>query len=189
MSSQNFSILLSVPSFAFELTFINAFSTKSISSGLKEVERFLSLRSVFVYALFFLVRFFFSAEAGSGCFLLFVFLVVVPVFKCNFSRLASFSDSDSLPLNEQSEVMYSPSDDVEVMLISRISSVGLDDDGKLVQRQNKISSGGDEWKCGGKVPSRQIRLDGLGRKVIGFAKWAVISSLGRNFWAEHVNCS
>ena len=38
---------------------------------------------------------------------------------------------------------YSPSDDMEVMLTSRVRSVGLDNNGKLVQRWNKINSGGE----------------------------------------------
>ena len=43
--------------------------------------------------------------------------------------------------------MYLLSDDVEVMLISRvIRSFGLDNNGKLVQRWKKIDNDGDEWK-------------------------------------------
>jgi hypothetical protein len=71
MSSQKFSIFLSVPTFAFELTFINAFTTNSNSSGLQEVERFFSRSSVVATAFFFFGGFFFLEEAGVGCVVLF----------------------------------------------------------------------------------------------------------------------
>ena len=65
-------------------------------------------------------------ETGSGPFILFVFLVIAPAFE---------SDSNSLPTDVQSEALYLQSNEVEVMLISRvIRSVGLDNDGKSVQR-------------------------------------------------------
>ena len=84
--------------------------------------------------------------------------------------------------------MYLPSYDAEVMVILRVRSVGLDDDGKSVQRRNKINSGGEEWKYGGKVLPRQFRLGGLGGTVMGFAQWAEINSLCETFLAEHSDC-
>ena len=131
--------------------------------------------------------FFLLAEVCSRRFTLFVLLVVVLAFEWKFSRSASFSDSDSLPLDEQSEVMYLPSYDAEVMVILRVRSVGLDDNGKLVQRRNKINSGGEEWKYGGKVLPKQFHLGGLGGTVMGFAQWMEINSLCEIFLAEHAD--
>ena len=128
MSSQNFSIFLSMPSFAFELTFMNAFATKSNSSGLKEVERFLSRSSVVVGAFFvevgaffFFLGIFFFAEATVVRFVLLVFFVARPKFERTFCSSARVSDSDSssLLLDESTEATYLLSDDAELMFIGR----------------------------------------------------------------------
>ena len=115
MSSQNFSIFLSVPTFAFELSFINAFATNSNSSGLKEVERFFSRSFVVAAAFFFFWGFFFLEEAGVGHVVVFVFWDLVATIASNCSRSASVSDSDLPPLEDASDATNSSSDDAGVM--------------------------------------------------------------------------